>query len=354
MVPAGAPAGLGPVSTGERSSYGVGRPEPRDGSRGRVSVDPAGTAGQTVRAADPARTIGAMRTLRVALVQFEARDDVDDNIARAAALADQAAVDADLVVLPEYVQYRGSDADGYRASARPVPGPTTAPFEAIARERGCWVLAGSHAEASADPARPYNTAVLIDRDGARRRDLSQAPPVRRGRGRRARGHRVGPGDARRPGGGRGRRRVRPRALDLLRPALPRAVPRPRAGRRRRCWRCPRCSPSARARPLGGAAAGPGDRERGLGHRGRRLRRRRAGRDPGLGPLDGRGPVGPGRRAGGDGARGSCGRRSTSTRSRRRGARSRRSRTGVPRRCRRSGRWTSWVGEVAVKSGFGPG
>lgn len=105
-----------------------------------------------------------MRTLRVALVQVEARDDVDDNIARAAALADQAAVDADLVVLPEYVQYRGSS-DGYRASARPVPGPTTAPFEAIAREQGCWILAGSHAEASADPARPYNTSVLIDRGG---------------------------------------------------------------------------------------------------------------------------------------------------------------------------------------------
>ena len=105
-----------------------------------------------------------MRTLRVALVQVEARDDVDDNIARAAALANQAAVDADLVVLPEYVQYRGSS-DGYRASARPVPGPTTAPFEAIAREHGCWVLAGSHAEASADPSRPYNTTVLIDRGG---------------------------------------------------------------------------------------------------------------------------------------------------------------------------------------------
>jgi predicted amidohydrolase len=105
-----------------------------------------------------------MRILRVALVQFEARDDVDDNIARAAALADGAANGADLVVLPEYVQYRGSDA-GFRASARPVPGPTTAPFEAIARERRCWILAGSHAEAGADPSRPSNTAVLIDRDG---------------------------------------------------------------------------------------------------------------------------------------------------------------------------------------------
>jgi predicted amidohydrolase len=106
-----------------------------------------------------------MPTLRVALVQLEARDDVDDNLRRAAALADEAARDADLVILPEYVQYRGS-ADGYRASARPVPGPTTEPFAAIAAARGCWVLAGSHAEASDDPARPFNTAVLFDRSGA--------------------------------------------------------------------------------------------------------------------------------------------------------------------------------------------
>ena len=106
-----------------------------------------------------------MEMLRVALVQFEARDDVEANIARAAALAAEAAVGSDLVVLPEYVQYRGS-VDGFRRSARSVPGPTTDVFAAIAREHGCWILAGSHAEASGDPARPYNTVVLFDRSGA--------------------------------------------------------------------------------------------------------------------------------------------------------------------------------------------
>ena len=105
-----------------------------------------------------------MRTMRVALVQVEARDDVADNLSRAAAMAEEAAVDADLVILPEYVAYRGGSA-GFRASACPVPGPTTAPFEAIAREQGCWVLAGSHAESSADPERPFNTAALFGRDG---------------------------------------------------------------------------------------------------------------------------------------------------------------------------------------------
>jgi deaminated glutathione amidase len=105
-----------------------------------------------------------MRTMRVALVQFEARDDVADNLSRAAAMAAEAAVDSDLVILPEYVQFRGRAA-GFRASATPIPGATTAPFAEVAREHGCWVLAGSHAEASGDPERPYNTAALFDRAG---------------------------------------------------------------------------------------------------------------------------------------------------------------------------------------------
>ena len=106
-----------------------------------------------------------MPSLTVALVQVEARDDLDDSIARAAALAREAAAGgADLVVLPEYVGYRGGAA-GFRAAARSLPGSTTEPFAAVARDHHCWVLAGSHAELSADPLRPYNTAVLLDRQG---------------------------------------------------------------------------------------------------------------------------------------------------------------------------------------------
>ena len=65
--------------------------------------------------------------LPVALVQLDATGDVDANIDRAAALADEAAAGgARLVALPEYLQYRGDDA-GFRASARPIPGPFTEP-----------------------------------------------------------------------------------------------------------------------------------------------------------------------------------------------------------------------------------
>ena len=104
--------------------------------------------------------------LPVALVQLDASDDCAANIAAAVALADEAAAGgAHLVALPEYLQYRGPD-DGYRASARPIPGPHTDPFADVARRHGTWILVGSTAETSGDPARPYNTSTLIAPDGS--------------------------------------------------------------------------------------------------------------------------------------------------------------------------------------------
>ncbi len=72
---------------------------------------------------------------------------------------------ARLVVLPEYLQYRGGD-DGFRASARPIPGPYTDAFADVARRNDAWILAGSVAETSDDDARPYNTSTLIAPDGS--------------------------------------------------------------------------------------------------------------------------------------------------------------------------------------------
>jgi deaminated glutathione amidase len=104
--------------------------------------------------------------LSVALVQLDATDDVDGNIERATALADEAARGgARLVALPEYLQYRGAD-DGFRGSARPIPGEHTDAFAAVARRHDAWILVGSLAEASGDAARPFNTSVLIDPNGA--------------------------------------------------------------------------------------------------------------------------------------------------------------------------------------------
>ena len=104
--------------------------------------------------------------LPVALVQLDATDDVATNIRCAAELADEAAAGgARLVALPEYLQFRGPD-EGFRASARPIPGEHTQVLAAVARRREAWILVGSLAEASTDPARPHNTSVLIGPDGA--------------------------------------------------------------------------------------------------------------------------------------------------------------------------------------------
>lgn len=104
--------------------------------------------------------------LPIALVQVDASDDCAANIASAVALADEAAAGgARLVALPEYLQYRGPD-DGFRASARPIPGPHTDPFAEVARRHASWILVGSTAETSRDPARPHNTSTLIAPDGS--------------------------------------------------------------------------------------------------------------------------------------------------------------------------------------------
>jgi predicted amidohydrolase len=109
-----------------------------------------------------------MTRLAVAVIQLDAGTDPKVNVAEAARLADQAAAEgARLIALPEYLQFRGSD-DGYRASARPIPGPFSDAFAAVARERKVWILAGSLAEAGPQGQshdRPYNTSILIDPNG---------------------------------------------------------------------------------------------------------------------------------------------------------------------------------------------
>ena len=105
---------------------------------------------------------------------------------------------SDLVILPEYVPYRGT-ADGWRASARPVPGPTTDPF--AVGGAGDRVL-----DPRRDPRRGVRRSAPPVQHGRRhrpvrrdRRALSQGPPVRRRRGGRAADHGVREGDRRATG-----------------------------------------------------------------------------------------------------------------------------------------------------------
>ncbi len=103
---------------------------------------------------------------RVGLIQLDAGDDIAANRRVALDLAERAlAAGARLVAFPETFLYRGSTA-GYRASAGSVPGPLTEPFAALARDAAAWLLLGSVAEVSDDPARPYITSVLLAPDGS--------------------------------------------------------------------------------------------------------------------------------------------------------------------------------------------
>jgi predicted amidohydrolase len=104
-------------------------------------------------------------TLRVALVQLSADQDVAANVDRAAELVRRAGQnDPRLIALPEMFLYRGP-VSGFRESATDLPGPLTEMFAHLASSLGTWILLGSLAERSADPQRPYNTSVLLDPAG---------------------------------------------------------------------------------------------------------------------------------------------------------------------------------------------
>jgi len=105
-------------------------------------------------------------TLSVAVVQIASGPDKQANVARAVDLIRKAVrTGASLIALPETFDYRG-DATDLRAVAEPLPGSALAPLMDVAREHSVWLLAGSVHEADAAGGRPYNTSVLIGKDGA--------------------------------------------------------------------------------------------------------------------------------------------------------------------------------------------
>ena len=81
--------------------------------------------------------------MRVAGCQMNSRQDKAANLAAALGLLDRAsAAGADLAVLPEYIDYLGTN-KGALAATEPVPGPLTEAIGAWARALGLWVLSGS-------------------------------------------------------------------------------------------------------------------------------------------------------------------------------------------------------------------
>lgn len=103
--------------------------------------------------------------MKVAAVQFKARrGDKVGSLATLAALADRAAIDAELVVLPEMaaVGYVFADRAAVDVVAEPARGDTFAALAPIARARSAWIVAG-FAERAAD--RRFNSALVIDPAG---------------------------------------------------------------------------------------------------------------------------------------------------------------------------------------------
>jgi predicted amidohydrolase len=108
-----------------------------------------------------------MSELKVAAIQTQSTDDVEKNLEQVMKLSRRAVEGgAHFLALPENYAFLGSEVDK-RSLAKPLDGhPFLLPLQALAREAGVTVLAGSVPEAGSDPDRPYNTSVMIGPDGA--------------------------------------------------------------------------------------------------------------------------------------------------------------------------------------------
>ncbi|MGN6132592.1 MAG: carbon-nitrogen hydrolase family protein [Nocardioidaceae bacterium] len=110
-----------------------------------------------------------MSGLHVALVQAAASLDPAENRKALDVVADLAREDPkpDLVVFPEaFARDFGAPGSDVSEFAEPLDGPFVRRLAELAREHGVTLVAGMF-EASDDPARPFNTLVVVDADGLR-------------------------------------------------------------------------------------------------------------------------------------------------------------------------------------------
>jgi predicted amidohydrolase len=107
-------------------------------------------------------------SIRIAAVQLSSGTDLDRNLSECRRLIARAAgMGCEAVVLPENFAFMGEE-EQRRGLAEPLDapqGPIARRLSEWASAHGITVVAGGMPEASDDPERPYNTAVVIDATG---------------------------------------------------------------------------------------------------------------------------------------------------------------------------------------------
>ncbi|TDQ44350.1 carbon-nitrogen hydrolase family protein [Tepidicella xavieri] len=105
--------------------------------------------------------------MKVAAIQMVSGTRLDDNLAQARALLEQAReAGAELAVLPEYFCFMGRhDADKLRIAEPPGAGPIQAFLSRAAADFGLWVVGGTLPLATSDPAHAANATLVFGPDG---------------------------------------------------------------------------------------------------------------------------------------------------------------------------------------------
>ena len=119
----------------------------------------------------PQRIRGKFKTdgwpMKIALIQFNASDNKNDNIRRIKEFVHTAALQGAVwILLPENFSFRGSllNREVLAQTQEPVGGPTTEIFQELAKELKANILLGSLLEQSAT-GKPCNTSVAINKEG---------------------------------------------------------------------------------------------------------------------------------------------------------------------------------------------
>lgn len=105
-----------------------------------------------------------MNRFIAAAIQMDSQDDVQQNLAAATAMIEQAAArGAKLITMPESMNYVGPDNAGH---AEDVPGgPTFLQMAALAKKHSVWLHCGSIYEKAPGDPRPYNSTMVISPKG---------------------------------------------------------------------------------------------------------------------------------------------------------------------------------------------